>query len=128
MLLPLRLKMCMLRPLRPKSGMLRPLRLKMVMLRLCATDETLCEFARQICCNFVRPKMYVATIATQNGYVATLCDRNICATLRDFARPKTDMFRLCAAQKRYAVTIATQNRYFATSWVEVCDLFFNRLD
>ena len=51
---------------------------------------------------------YVATIATQNGYVATLHDRR---NLRDFARPKTDMLRLCATQKRYLATIAIQKGY-----------------
>ena len=42
----------------------------------------------------------VATIATQNGYVATLCDQNNCAILRnlnqiccDFARPKKGTLR-----------------------------------
>ena len=52
----------------------------------------------------------VATIATQNGYVATLCDQKNCAILRnlnqiccDFARPK----------KMYFATIATQNGYVA---------------
>ena len=48
------------------------------------------------------------TIATQNGYVATLRDRR---NLRDFARPKTDMLRLGSTQKRYLATIATQKGY-----------------
>ena len=59
---------------------------KTVMLRLCATEEVLCDFARLkqdmfLLCSI--QKRYVATIATQNGYVATLCERNVCATLRD---------------------------------------------
>ena len=87
--------------------MLRSLRLKMGMLRLCATEEVLCDFGRPnygmllLCAAQIR---YVAIIVTQNGYVATLCDRNICAALRD------------------------PNRYVATSRVEFCDLFFDRLD
>ena len=57
--------------------MLRTLRLKMGMLRLCAIQ--------------IR---YVATIGTQNGYVATLCDRNICATLHDAKHICCDFVRL----------------------------------
>ena len=107
MLRPLRLKMCILRPLRLKLGILRPLRplrLKMGILRLCATEETLFDFVQPkqdmllLCATQIR---YVATIATQNGYAATLCDPNVCAT---------------------------QNRYVATSRVEVCNLHFDRID
>ena len=54
---------------------------------------------------------YAATIATQNGYVATL---SVPKYLRDFARPKTNVLRLCATQKRYGATIATQNGYVLT--------------
>ena len=77
------------------------------MLRLCATQ-----------------KRYVATIATQNGYVVTLRERKICATLREpkqiwceFARPQKDVLRLCAIHKKYVANIATQNGYVAT----LCD-------
>ena len=66
----------------------------------------------------------------KNGYVATLCDRKNCATLRepkqiwcDFARPKKGMLRplqlkmgmlwLCAT-KKFARLCANQNRYDAT--------------
>ena len=66
----------------------------------------------------------------KNGYVATLCDRNSRAILRnlnqiccDFARPKKGilrplrlkmgMLRLCATEK-FARLCATQNRYDAT--------------
>ena len=92
----------------PKNSLLGPLRLKMGMLRHCATEvicATLCgpkKFfcdhcdSKWICCNIVRPKLFarlcatqkiffVVTIATQNGYVATLCDWSY---LRDFVWPK----------------------------------------
>ena len=65
----------------PKKNFLRPLRQK-----------------KWVCCNIVRPKLFArlcvaqkkffATIATQNGYVATLCDRNY---LHDFVRPKKSL-------------------------------------
>ena len=81
MLQPLRLKMSMLRFLateifaqldRRKNGILRLLRLKMGMMRLCATEETF----------------------------ATLHDPNPKKICCDFVRPKTDILRLCATQKR----------------------------
>ena len=98
----------MLRPLRPTSGIMRLLRLKLGMLRLCATEEILRDFVQpkedmlRLCANQIR---YVAVLRDPNkvccdhcdsdGYVATLCDRNICATLRDskqiccdYTRPK----------------------------------------
>ena len=94
----------------------------MGILQLCATEEF---FA-----NLRDPKTYVATIATQNGQVATLSDRNVCATLRDqkqmycdFLRPKKcmlrplrlkmGMLRLCATET-FARLCATQNIYVAT--------------
>ena len=54
----------------------------------------------------VRPisSMFVPTIATQNGYVATLHDRNICATLPDkktlcnFAQLKNNMLQFWATE------------------------------
>ena len=65
----------------PEKSLLRPLRQK-----------------KWVCCNIVRPKLFArlcvaqkkffATIATQNGYVATLCDRNY---LHDFVRPKKSL-------------------------------------
>ena len=125
-----------------------------------------------------------ATVATQNGYVATLRNRRnflrlyaiqrryvatfpdpkkaccdhcvsncVCCDfarpnyLREFARPKTGMLRLCATQKcmlqplrlkmgmlqlcatkTFARPCATQNSYVAFSRVEVCDLYFDRHD
>ena len=65
----------------PKKCLLRPLRQK-----------------KWVCCDIVRPKLFArlcvaqkkffATIATQNGYVAILCDRNY---LHDFVRPKKSL-------------------------------------
>ena len=93
--------------------------------------------SKWVCCDIVRPKLFarlcvaqkkfVATIATQNGYVATLCDRSY---LRDFVWPKKSllgplrlkmgMLRHCATEvicetlcgpKKFVATIATQNGY-----------------
>ena len=99
---------------RPKKGMLRPLRLEICMFQLCAT-EVIFDFARletDMPRDRRTQKRYVATIATQIGYVITLrypiCDferlrvmLRLCAThvailgdpCCDFARP---MLRLCA--------------------------------
>ena len=116
----------MLRPLRPKPCILRPLRLIVGMLRLCAT-QNICATLRdpkqmlRLCATQIR---YVATIATQSGYVATLCDQNFCATLRD---PKTDA--ILRDPKEICCDFARpKNRCVATSRVEVCDLCFDRLD
>ena len=88
--------------------------------------------SKWVYCGIVRPnlfarlcvaqKNFVATIANQNGYVATLCDRSY---LRDFVWPKKNLLRplrlkmdivrpklfarLCVAQKTFNTTIATQN-------------------
>ena len=84
----------------------------MGMLRHCATEvicATLCgpkKFCSNhcdsnwVCCDIVQPKLFarlcvaqkkfVATIATQIGYVATLCDRSY---LRDFVWPKKNLLR-----------------------------------
>ena len=65
--------------------MLRSLQLIMGMLRLCATEK-LRDIARpktdmmRLCAT---KKRYFAAIATQNGYVVTLRERKICATLRE---------------------------------------------
>ena len=96
----------------PKKSFLRPLRLKMGMLQYCATEiicMTLCDpkkncsnhcDSKWVCCDIVRLKLFarlcvaqknfVATIATQIGYVATLCDRSY---LRDFVWPKKNLLR-----------------------------------
>ena len=114
----------------PKKSLLRPLRLKMALLRHCATEL--------ICATLCGPKKVFATIVTQNGYVAKLCDRNY---LHDFVRPKKvcsnhcdskwvccdivrpKLFaRLCVAQKKFAATIATQNGYVET----LCDRSYLR--
>ena len=60
-----------------QKSLLRPLRLKMGMLQHCATEV--------ICATLCGPKKFCCDIATQNGYVATLCDRSY---LRDFVWPK----------------------------------------
>ena len=79
---PIRDRGLMLRPLRLKLGMFQPLRLKTDLLRLCATEETFCEF--------VQPKQDMLLLcATQKRYVANI------ATENGSARP---MLRLCAAQ------------------------------
>ena len=58
----------------------------------------------------------VATIATQNGYVALLRDQwnfvRVCATQTiycDLTRPKNGMLRLCATQISYDATLRDQN-------------------
>ena len=92
--------------------------------------------------------MYDAILATQNGYVATFCERNICATLRDpkqiccdIARPKkgmmlslrlktgmlrlceTEIFaRLCPTKKNILLDFGSQFR------VEVCNSCSDSLD
>ena len=99
MVQPLRLKMCILRSLRLKLGMLQPLRLKVGMLRLCATEETLCDY--------VQPKEDMLLLfATQIRYVGSLCGRNICATLSDSKLIFKDIVRF---KKRCVANIATQN-------------------
>ena len=89
----------MLRPLRLKMCTLRPLLLKMGMLQFRATEI----FARPSAtknrydANLRDPKKVCCTIATQNGYVATL--RN-----KIFARiclNKNNTLRFCATQKQY---------------------------
>ena len=85
----------MMRFARPKTDMMRlhmtqqsynvSIATQNTMLQLCAT-EILRDFARpktdmmRLCAN---QKRYVAAIATQNGYVVTLRDRKIRATLRE---------------------------------------------
>ena len=139
----------------PKNSLLGPLRLKMGMLRHCATEvicATLCgpkKFfcdhcdSKWICCNIVRPKFFarlcatqkfffVVTIATQNGYVATLCDRSY---LRDFVWPKKnfsrplrlkmDMLQHCATEI-ICTTLCDPKNFFCSNhcdskWV-CCDI------
>ena len=74
----------------------------------CDLNGVFRDFTRPKCLrHFARPKkkyfanlrglkMYVATIATQNGHVATFCDRR---NLSEFVRPKTDMLRHCDPKK-----------------------------
>ena len=83
---------------RPKKVMVQPLRLKWGILRLYNTEmfASLCPTQKKYFANLHGLKMYVATIATQNGHVATLCDRR---NLSEFVRPKTDMLRLCDPKK-----------------------------
>ena len=105
----------------------------MGMLRLGVTEEFLCDFARprkdmlRICAT---QRRYVAIMANQIRYIAFLCGRNKCATLRDpkqiccdFVRTKKgilrqlrlemSMLRLCAT-KMNAALCATQNIYVPT--------------
>ena len=124
-----------------QNGYVATLRDRRNFMRLCATEETLCDFARpkygmlRLCATQVR---YVATIVTQNGHVATLRDPEqiccdfvgpkkgmlrpsrhkmvmirLCAT-EIFARLNKDMLRPSATQKRYVATTATQNGHVAT--------------
>ena len=85
-----RLKTDMLRLYETQKGTLRPLQLKMGMLRLCTIQTThvatLCDSSLRYVATLRKPKMYVAAIATQNGYVATLRDPNEACC--DFVRLK----------------------------------------
>ena len=127
--------------------MLRPLRLKMGMLRLCATEEIFCDFTRSkedTLRVFPTPKKACCDHCVSN---CVCCDFARPNYLREFARPKTGMLRLCATQKcmlqplrlkmgmlqlcatkTFARPCATQNSYVAFSRVEVCDLYFDRHD
>ena len=104
--------------------MLRLLRLKkMVFCDHCDPKKVWCDHcnSKWVCCNFARPKNFYATFRGLNKVCCDHCDSKwVCCDferpkyLRDFARPKTDVLRLCATQKRYGATIATQNGYVLT--------------
>ena len=119
----------------------------MGMLRLCATEEIFCDFARpkadmlRLCTTQIR---YVAIIATQIGFAATLCAQKICSTLhepkvcwdhcyskwvfcnfvqpkylRDIVRPKIDMVQFPGS--RLAIFISTDSTkkwYVSTLWTQ----------
>ena len=88
-----------------KKGMLRPLHCN----RKC------------VCCILERPKQFARLFASQNRYVATLCDPERYVATNAI---KMSMLRLCATEmferlypvqkKDYVSTIATQNEYVAT--------------
>ena len=82
--------------------MVRPLRLKWGVLWLCTTEmfASLCATQKKDFAKLRGLKMYVVIIATQNGYIATLRDRNVCVTFPDpkktvckYVRPKKGMVR-----------------------------------
>ena len=67
-------------------------------------------------------KRYDATVATQNGQVATLLDRNLCATTAD-----KKFLQFCATQKQYVAIFRNQSDLhdFGLQFrVEVCNLHF----
>ena len=75
-------------------------------MRLCATQRryvTALRDTNEVCCYHCDSK-WVCCILVRPNY------------LRDFARPKTDIMRLCLFQKMYVAiaTIATQNGYAGT--------------
>ena len=88
-----------------KKGMLRPLH---------------CN-RKWVCCSLERPKQFALLFASQNRYVATLCDPERYVATNAI---KMSMLRLCATEmferlypvqkKDYVATIATQNAYVAT--------------
>ena len=96
LLRPLRFKMDMLRLSRTKSvmmrimGMLRLCGIEVVFVRPCATQmgsvAIMCG-SKEICCNLLDRKNYVASIATQNEHAGTLQDQRkilqLCATQKD---------------------------------------------
>ena len=95
-----RTKTNMMRLCGTEKGMLRPLRLKKGMLWLCATKNR-----------------YDATLRDPKKVWCGHCDsKNVCNV---FARPKTDMMRLCATQKSYVAAIVTQNGYVVTRFIEI---------
>ena len=76
----------------------------MGLVQVCAIEEifsTLREPKQDMLRLSASQKRYDATVATQNGHVATLLDRNLRATTAekifcDFAQLKNNMLRLCA--------------------------------